>query len=85
MDEAKKQYFIFAIIVTVVVSLVINFFLYGNVQGPVIGGFPLTVAGVEGITAFLYRIINTVVTSLILVVPVYYGIMWLVTRGGGEY
>lgn len=85
-DEAKKQYFIFSIIITLILSFIINFFLSGSLNGPIVSGFPFSVVGIEGFTSIFYRLINTIVMTLLLVVPVYYGLMWLITRGnGGNY
>jgi len=76
-DPAKKQYFIFSLIIAILFSFFINYFVAGSLEGPVIGGFPIEVHNASGLTGFLYRLVNTLITGIFLSVPVYYGVMWL--------
>ncbi len=86
MDEinpAVKQYLIFSAVIAVIVSIIVNFMLIESLKGTPFYGFPINLTGTEGITMFFYRIINTLIEGLLLIIPVYLIIQWLMTRGSG--
>lgn len=87
MDPAKKQYLIFASIITLICSLLLNFFFFEFVKDTFIYGFPVGLKDVTGLGDFIARVINMIVFFLVFVFPVYFGLMWVVRRGsgGGEY
>lgn len=81
IDPVVKQYAIFAFIVSVIISFVINFFIVNLLENSfILYGFPISLKGIEGFTNFLYRLINTLITSLILVIPVYLFLNWIKSR-----
>lgn len=79
-DPAKQQYFIFSVIIAIFLALFINFFFVNYLEGTLFYGFPISLEETSGITAFFYRVINSIVYGLVLSVPVYYGIMWLASK-----
>jgi hypothetical protein len=79
-DSAKKQYFIFSLIISLVLSFIINFFFSGALEGPYVSGFPFTLTDLSGFEEFMKRVFNTLFMSVFLVVPVYYGLIWLQNR-----
>ncbi|BCX14311.1 MAG: hypothetical protein KatS3mg085_843 [Candidatus Dojkabacteria bacterium] len=80
-DPAKRQYYIFSLVVAIILSFIINFVVIETLKGSLFYGFPLSLNGVTGFVAFIYKLINTIIYSLLLSVAVYYGIMWLINRG----
>jgi hypothetical protein len=85
INPAVKQYLIFSAVIALIVSLIVNFMLIESLKGTPFYGFPVNLTGSEGLGNFFYRIINTIVESLLLIIPVYLIIQWLLTRGRGGY
>lgn len=82
IDPAKKQYFMFSVIIAILLSFLINFVLLNMAMGPFFSGFPVALAELEGISYFFGQIVNTLVIAGFLSIPIYYGFMWLINRGG---
>ena len=88
INPAVKQYLIFSAVIAVIVSLIVNFSLIESLKGTPFYGFPVSLAGTEGFINLVYRLINTLIEGLLLIIPVYLIIQWLMTRGsggGGDY
>ena len=85
IDPAKKQYFIFCAIVSIILSGIVNFFFIDILKGSFAYGFPIGLTGLVGIGAFFARLINSIVLGLILTPMLYYFIQWLQHRGSGDY
>lgn len=79
-DPIKKQYFLFSIVVSVILSLIINFLMVDFLKGSLFYGFPFDLSEASGVGAFFFRVLNSLVYSVVLVVPVYYGFWWLANR-----
>lgn len=82
-DEARKQYFMFAVLISVIVSFFLNFTLIGSLPGPFVSGFPLNAYDAVGSGLFFVRIINSLTLGALLSVPMYYLLNWVLTRSGG--
>lgn len=81
IDPVTRQYIIFSAIVSFILSFFINFFIVNLLQNSfILYGFPLSLQGIEGFTNFIYRVINTIVVGVILIIPVYLLLNWLKTR-----
>lgn len=83
VDPAKKQYFIFSLVIAFIISIFYNFVLINITEGSAIYGFPMSLVDLEGANLVLARTVNTVIIGTLLSIPVYMGLMWLQTRGGG--
>lgn len=81
LDPAKKQYLIFSAVTSFFLSIAINFIFLGGVSGPLFSGFPVALAGLEGIAYFGGQIINTLILTALFTIPIYYGFMWMINRG----
>lgn len=86
MNPATKQYIIFSAIISFILSFLLNFFFFNLTKGSLFTGFPISLDGKEGFTEFFLRSVNTGIFTVALIIPVYLGIQWLLTRrGGGGY
>lgn len=81
IDPVTKQYGIFSIIISLILSFIINFLLIETLKGTFAYGFPINLTGAEGFTLFFYRIVNTLVEALFLIVPIFVAIKWFLNRG----
>jgi hypothetical protein len=81
IDPAVKQYLTFSLVLAVILSVIINFGLVDLVKGTFAYGFPVNLSEAVGFANFIGRIINTLVFSFFLTVPVYFGLKWLRERG----
>lgn len=79
-DPSKKQYFIFALILSLLFSFSLNFFLPDLVQASSSLGFPFSTADVSGFQRFFIQFVNSITMSALLTVPMYYFISWLQNR-----
>lgn len=79
-DPIKKQYFIFSIVVSVILSLLINFLMVDFLKGSFFYGFPFDLTDASDIASFFYRVLNSLAYSVVLVVPLYYGFWWLANK-----
>lgn len=85
IDPAKKQYIIFAAIISILLSGVINFWFIEILEGSPLYGVPVNLEDVSDVVGFVGRIINSVMMGLFLTPLIYWGINWLQNRGGGGY
>ena len=80
IDPATKQYIIFSAVVSLLISIFINFIFVNLMTGTFAYGFPINLGASEGIVNILLRTINTVIIGLFLTVPIYYLIIWWIKR-----
>ena len=80
IDPAKKQYWIFSAIVSVILSLIINFAIFPLFKNSIIYGFPFNFGTSEGIALFFIKIIDSLILGAILTPGVYYFLQWLQHR-----
>lgn len=80
IDPATRQYIIFSLIISMIISAVLNFALVEVLSGSFLYGFPVNLSTTSGIGNFLGRIINTAVQGLILLPLVYYGFRYWIRR-----
>jgi len=80
IDPAKKQYWIFSLIVALILSVILNFFFLNLFKGTVIYGFPINYGDSEGIVNFLIKLVDSAVIGAILTPGVYYCLQWLQHR-----
>lgn len=80
IDPATKQYLIFSLIVSMILSAIINFALIEVLSHSFLYGFPVSLTDTTGLGNFLARVINTAVQGLILLPLVYYGFRYWITR-----
>ncbi len=85
MNPATKQYLIFSLIISFILSIILNFFFFSLTEGSIFTGFPLSLEGKEGFANFLIKSINTGIFTIVLIVPVFLGIQWFLKRKGGGY
>lgn len=83
-DPAKKQYFVLSLVISMLLSFVLNFFFAGLLDVAFISGFPLNVVEATGIADLVARFVNTVVMGALLAVPMYYFLFWLQDKGFGR-
>lgn len=79
-DPAKKQYFMFSIIVSIILMLGLNYLLPGVVDAMSTFGYPLSTADAAGAGKFLIQSFNGISMGLMLSVPMYYIIFWLLSK-----
>ncbi len=82
VDPAKKQYFMFATVISIIISVILNFMFVGSLEGSFLYGFPFSLEGAGDATAFIYKILNSLIMAIFLIVPVYYFINWIQNKGG---
>ncbi len=80
IDPAKKQYYMFSLVIALAVSILLNFVFIGLLKGSLLYGFPIGLGEASGFSAFFIKLLNTLIYTAILSVPVYFGIMWLINR-----
>lgn len=80
IDPVTKQLWIFSLIVSIVLSGAINFFLIELLRGSFLWGFPINLANTAGIGTFLARLVNSVALGVILTPLTYYIVKYLQTR-----
>lgn len=80
MDPAKRQYLIFAVVIAIILSGIINFMFVDLVKGSILYGFPINLANTSGIGMFLARLVDSIVMGLFLTPLLYYGINWYLRR-----
>lgn len=80
IDPATKQYLIFSLVISLIISALINFAFIEMLAGSFAYGFPVNLNTSTGLSNFVGRIINTIVQGLILLPMIYYGIKYWITR-----
>lgn len=80
IDPAVKQYLVFSFVISVILGVIVSFILVDSVKGTFAYGFPIPLADAEGITMFIYRVINSLVLGLFFTIPVYLGLKYIQTR-----
>lgn len=79
-DEAKKQYFIFASIISIILSFVIVLFLFPMTTSPFFPGAIINITDEGGVIGLVESVINIAVVAGLLVAPIYFGLLWLINR-----
>lgn len=82
-DPAKREYLVFALVISIILSAVLNFVFFGYISGPVVGGFPIDIVNAEGVGRLVGQVINSIVMGALMTPVVYYTLDWLRNRGGG--
>lgn len=80
MDSSTKQYIIFSFVVSVVISLIANFIIINGLKGTPLYGIPINLANSAGFGEFLLRILNTLIMSVFLTLPVFWFLIWAYKR-----
>lgn len=82
-DPAKKDYWIFSLVVAMILSAIVNFGFFGRISGPIVGGFPIDIVKAEGLGRLVGQVINSIVVGVLMTPVVYYTLDWLRNRRGG--
>lgn len=80
LDPAKKQYWIFSAIVSVILSLILNFVFLSLFPGTIIYGFPFNYGDSVGFANFFIKIVDSLILGAILTPGVYYFLNYLQHR-----
>ncbi|MCS7317415.1 MAG: hypothetical protein NZZ41_03720 [Candidatus Dojkabacteria bacterium] len=81
IDPVTKQYLIFSTIISMIISFFFNFFLVNFLENSfILYGFPLGLKGTTGLINLFYRLINTLVVGLLLIVPMYLFLNWIKSK-----